>query len=55
MAKNKTTIYLPENIMKLLDELSDKTGMSKSSVLRTALLDYAKSLSLLTKIMHLES
>jgi predicted transcriptional regulator len=52
MGKDKATIYLPANIMELLEDISQKMSMSKSSVLRTALLDYAKSLSLLSELVH---
>jgi metal-responsive CopG/Arc/MetJ family transcriptional regulator len=55
MEKNTVGIYLPPKIMKLLDELSDKTGMSRSSVVRVAVLEYARSLSLLTRLVHYES
>jgi DNA-binding MarR family transcriptional regulator len=45
--RNIKAIYLPSNIWQIIEELSRYLGCSRSSVVRFAVLDLAKDLSLL--------
>jgi len=45
-------VVLSKEQKEILNELARRLGISESETLRTALMDYAKELSLITERMH---
>jgi len=52
MARKVVKVYLPPEQKRLLERICRSLGMDESEALRTAFLEYAKSLSLLTEKVH---
>ena len=52
---NKRGVYLPENVWMLVEQLAERLNCSRSSVIRVAILDYAKDLSLLSELLKDQS
>jgi hypothetical protein len=49
MARKVVKVYLPPSQKKVLDRMCISLGMAESEALRTAFLEYAKSLGLMTE------
>lgn len=45
-------VYLPPELWEIVEEIAKKTGLSRNSVIKAAVLDYAKDLSLLKEKVH---
>jgi hypothetical protein len=54
MARKVVKVYLPPSQKKVLDRMCISLGMAESEALRTAFLEYAKSLGLMTEQIHSE-
>lgn len=52
MARKIVKVYVTPGQKKLLERISATLGMAESDVLRTAFMDYAKSLGLVTDKVH---
>ena len=54
MGRKVVKVYVTPPQKKLLERISTTMGMAESDVLRTAFMDYAKSLGLVTDKVHLK-
>lgn len=52
MARKVVRVYLSIEQKKLLERLCKTLGIDESEALREAFMDYAKSISLITEIVH---
>jgi hypothetical protein len=52
MARKIVKVYVTPEQKKLLERISTTLGMAESDVLRTAFMDYAKSLGLVSDKVH---
>jgi metal-responsive CopG/Arc/MetJ family transcriptional regulator len=48
---NAKNVYLPSPIWKLIDQIAERTGSTRSSIIRYAVLRYVEELGLLNDIM----
>jgi hypothetical protein len=53
MARKVVKVYLPPQQKRVLQHMCISLGMAESEALRTAFLEYAKSLGFVTEKMHL--